>query len=349
MRGPWFNILAIAIVGVALSVVVLHNLAGDSARHLLNVSYDPTRELYQDINGHFVSEYEQQHGQRLAIQQAHGGSSRQARSVIQGQLDADVVTLALPSDVEALHQKGLIADGWSERLPTHSVPYTSTIVFVVRRANPAGIHDWPDLVKPGVGIVTPNPKTSGNGKLSVLAAWGSVIVHGGDDAAAAAYLKDVFHHVVVLGDGARDAAKSFAQDEIGDVHLTWENEALREAGESSGKLEVVYPSVSIRAEPTVAWVDANVARHGTTDIAKAYLAYLFTDPVQELIAQHGYRAENPAVLARHRDHLPDLQLFPVTLLGSDWSTVQTRFFADLGIYDTTVDAIGSAVGGLQGK
>jgi sulfate transport system substrate-binding protein len=251
-------------------------------------------------------------------------------------LEADVVTLALPSDVETLHKRGLIADGWADRLPNHSVPYTSTIVFVVRRGNPKEIHDWPDLIKPDVGIVTPNPKTSGNGKLSVLAAWGSVIYRGGTEAEARAFLKELFKHIVVLGDGARDATNSFALDEIGDVHLTWENEAILETADSGGKLQIVYPPVSIRAEPTVAWVDANVSQHGTEASAKAYLEFLFTDAAQETIARHGYRPLNSQSSARARNQLPDIKLFPITLLGGDWTDVQQRFFSDDGIFDTVV-------------
>jgi sulfate transport system substrate-binding protein len=340
MRTVWLNTFALVAVITSATLVIVRNFEGDKSLALLNVSYDPTRELYQDINEQFVAAYSKQTGSRLAIKQSHGGSSRQASEVISG-LDADVVTLALPSDVESLHKHGLIADGWADRLPNHSVPYTSTIVFVVRKGNPKGIHDWPDLVQPGIGIVTPNPKTSGNGKLSVLAAWGSVIYRGGSDSQAAALLKQILSHVVMLGEGARNATNSFAQDDVGDVHLTWENEALLETADSGGKLEIVYPPVSIRAEPTVAWVDANVRRHSSEEHAKAYLQFLFSDEAQEIIARHGYRPTNEPTLSRHRDQLPAIHLFTITLLGRDWEDVQQRFFGDNGIYDVAINSPGT--------
>jgi sulfate/thiosulfate transport system substrate-binding protein len=340
MRTLWLNTFALIAVLASATLVTVRNFDGDKSLALLNVSYDPTRELYQDINEQFTATYTKQTGHRLTIKQSHGGSSRQAREVIDG-LDADVVTLALPSDVESLHKHGLIADGWADRLPNHSVPYTSTIVFVVRKGNPKGIHDWPDLVQSGVGIVTPNPKTSGNGKLSVLAAWGSVICRGGSDSQAALLLKQILSHIVMLGEGARNATNSFAQDEVGDVHLTWENEALLETADSGGKLEIVYPPVSIQAQPTVAWVDANVCRHGSEERSRAYLQFLFSDEVQEIIARHGYRPINEEVLARHRDQLPAVHLFPITLLGRDWEDVEQRFFADNGIYDVAIDSPGN--------
>jgi sulfate/thiosulfate transport system substrate-binding protein len=311
---------------------VARNIEGDSSNELLNVSYDPTRELFKDLNQQFVAQYAKQTGKKLIIQQSHGGSSRQAQAVIDG-LPADVVTLALRSDVEALHRRGLIADGWADRLPDSSEPYTSTIVFVVRKGNPRGIKDWPDLIRPGVSVITPNPKTSGNGKLSVLAAWGSVIYRGGSEAEALQYLKELYVHVPVLDSGARDATNTFTQEKLGDVHLTWENEALLETEEYRGDLEIVYPPVSIRAEPSVAWVDANVARRKTETYAKAYLEFLFTDQAQESIAQHGYRPINLEILKKHANRLPQIDLFPVTILAKNWDEAQQKFFADAGIFD----------------
>ncbi len=349
MPTPWLNMTALAAVGAAIALVIGGNLESTAGTRLLNASYDPTRELYRDLNRRYAGEFPAGSGQAPAIKQAHGGSSRQARDVASGQLEADVVTLALPSDIETLHKRGLIADGWAERLPNHSSPYSSTIIFVVRHGNPKRIHDWADLTGPGVAVVTPNPATSGNGKLSIIAAWGSVIQRGGDDAAAAAFLVDLVEHVVVLGEGARDASNSFALNDIGDVHLTWENEALREAAESAGKLEVVYPPLSIRAEPAVAWVDANVRRHQTAAQAEAYLRFLFSDAAQEIIAAYGYRPENPVILQRHHDALPDIQLFPITLLGRDWTEVQRRFFSDNGLYDIAVDAARAAQAGSAGN
>jgi len=332
MRTSWLNAMALAAVAIAIALVVARNLGGDASTQLLNVSYDPTRELFQDINQQFVARYFQETGKKLTIQQSHGGSSRQARAVIDG-APADVVTLALSSDVDALRKRGLIAADWAGRLPYHSQPFTSTIVFVVRKGNPRAIKDWPDLIRPGVSVITPNPKTSGNGKLSVLAAWGSVVSRGGTEAQALEYLKQLYQHVPVLDNGARDATNTFTQEKLGDVHLTWENEALLEAAEYRGEVEIVYPPVSIRAEPSVAWVDVNVARRKTEASAKAYLEFLYTDQAQETIAQHGYRPMNPEILKKHSDRLPQIDLFAVTILAKDWDDAQQKFFADNGIFD----------------
>ncbi len=332
MKTNWLNRFALAAVAVAVLLVATHNLDLNTSHELLNVSYAPTGDLYAEINPQFTLAYEKEHGTELTIKQSHGGSSRQARAVIDG-LDADVVTLALPSDVDSLRKRGLIPEGWAERLPNHSQPYTSTIVFVVRKGNPKAIKDWPDLIAPGVEIVTPNPKTSGNGKLSLLAAWGSVIYRGGTEDQARAYIAQLYHHVSVLGTSATDSTASFAYDKIGDIHLTWENEALREVTDAKGELEVVYPPVSIRAEPSVAWVDTNVARHRSEAYAKAYLEFLFTDAAQETIAEQGYRPFNADILKKHLDRLPDLQLFPITLIAKDWDDAQSKFFADNSIFD----------------
>src|ERR1700722_4759608 len=333
MRTFWLNAFAVTAVVIAVTLVVVKNIQGDTSNQLLNVSYDPTRELFQDLNRQFIAQYAQQTGRKLTIQQSHGGSSRQAQAVIDG-LAADVVTLALRSDVEVLRRRGLIADGWSQRLPDDSEPYTSTIVFVVRKGNPRNIKDWPDLVGPGVSVITPNPKTSGNGKLSVLAAWGSILYRGGTEAQALQYLKELYQHVPILDVGARDATNTFTQEKLGDVHLTWENEALLETEEYRGDLEIVYPPVSIRAEPSVAWVDANVARRKTEAYAKAYLEFLFTDQAQETIAEHGYRPINLEILKKHANRLPQIDLFPVTILAKNWDDAQQKFFADSGIFDS---------------
>lgn len=335
MRTAWLNTFALAAVAIAITLVVVKNVGGDPASQLLNVSYDPTRELFQDLNRQFVDKYFKETGKRLTIQQSHGGSTRQARAVIDG-APADVVTLALASDVDALRKRGLIAENWASRLPNHSQPYTSTIVFVVRKGNPKVIKDWPDLIRPGVAVITPNPKTSGNGKLSVLAAWGSVIYRGGTEAQAAEYLKELYQHVPVLDTGARDATNRFTQEKLGDVHLTWENEAILEAAEYKGELEIVYPPVSIRAEPSVAWVDSNVAKRKTETFAKAYLEFLYTDQGQEAIARHGYRPINAEILKKHASDLPPLDLFPVTILAKDWEDAQQKFFGDNGIFDANV-------------
>jgi sulfate transport system substrate-binding protein len=322
---------------LAATLIAAKNLQGDTSQ-ILNVSYDPTRELYTALDAQFVAEYQQRTGVRLEIKQSHGGSSRQAHSVIDGSQKADVVTLALTTDVDALRKRGLIAADWQKRLPNNSEPYTSTIVFVVRKGNPKAIHDWPDLIQGEVAIVTPNPRTSGNGQVSVLAAWGSVTTRGGSEADALAYLKALYRHVAVFDAGARGAATSFAVEKIGDVHLTWENEAWREVAADKDELEIVYPPVSIRAEPAVAWVDANVQGGKTAAEAKAYLEYLFTDAAQETIAKFGYRPINPEILAKYADRLPNIQLFPISAIAKDWDEARERFFGDNGILDAIASA-----------
>jgi sulfate/thiosulfate transport system substrate-binding protein len=330
------NIAAVLGVLVAFGCIFAKNAPVSGGEHLLNVSYDSTRELYQALNGQFVADYEKHTGRQLIIAQSHGGSSRQARTVISGEEAADVVTLGLYSDVDALRKRGLIAAGWVDRLPHHSQPYTSTIVFVVRQGNPKQIHDWPDLLHPGIEVVTPDPKTSGNGKLSVLAAWGAVVVRGGTEADARTYLEHLFEHVPVQDAGARGSATTFTAQEIGDVHLTWENEALREVADSQGRLQLIYPPLSILAEPYVAWVDANVSRHGTQDTARAYLEFLFSDAAQLTIARLGYRPCNEAILQRVGRSLPPIKLFPITAIARDWDDAQEKFFADNGIIDTVM-------------
>ena len=326
------NIAAILAVVIAFGLILAKNSPENPRDTLLNVSYDPTRELYQTLNPVFVAELAEQTGQHLRIEQSHGGSSRQSRAVQNGDEPADVVTLDLYSDIDALRKRGLIADGWADRLPNHSQPYTSTIVFVVRQGNPKDIHDWPDLLRPGVEIITPDPKTSGNGKLSALAAWGSIVTRGGSDVDAKRYLESFYQHVRVLDAGARASASSFALAEIGDVHLTWENEALREVAESSGKLELVYPPVSILAEPYVAWVDANVQKHGSEREARRYLEFLFSDAAQRIMAQLGYRPYKSQFMQSNA-RLASINLFPVTAIARDWADAQEKFFADNGIID----------------
>jgi sulfate/thiosulfate transport system substrate-binding protein len=330
------NLAAVVAVLVAFGLIVAKNIPASAGDRLLNVSYDPTRELYRDLNDLFVADYQKHTGRHLTVVQSHGGSSRQARAVISGEEPADVVTLGLYSDVDALRKRGLIASGWADRLPNHSQPYTSTIVFVVRQGNPKDIKDWPDLLRAGLEIITPNPKTSGNGKLSALAAWGAIVSRGGSEADARAYLENFYEHVPVLDEGARGAATTFAVLEIGDVHLTWENEALREVAEAKGKLQIVYPPVSILAEPCVAWVDANVARNGTEQAARAYLEFLFSDEAQEVMARLGYRPYKQEILQRTGRHLPPITLFPITAIARDWDDAQEKFFAENGIIDAVM-------------
>lgn len=341
---PWLSIGAIAAVAVAVTLVGVKNVQGDTDRQILNVSYDPTRELYLQLNQQFIANYQHENNTRLQVKQSHGGSSRQARSVIEGQQDADVVTLGLFTDIDSLRKRGLIADGWQNRLPHHSQPYYSTIVFVVRRGNPKAIHDWPDLVKPGVEVITPDPRTSGNGKLSALAAWGATTTRGGTGAAAHAYLEALYHHTTRLDSGARGAATSFVVEKLGDVQLTWENEAIRELADTPGELEIVYPPVSILAEPYVAWVDRNVARHHSERYARAYLDYLFTDSAQEIVAQAGYRPVNAVIAGKYANRLKPIKLFNVTDIARDWDDANHTFFDDNGIIDTVIAPAGTAAG-----
>lgn len=303
-----------------------------TAIELLNVSYDPTRELWREINGQFARHFEEQSGRPIDIKQSHGGSASQARAVIDG-LDADVVTLALWSDTDAIRKRGLLREDWDKQFPNRSLPYFSTIVFVVRRGNPKQVHDWPDLVKAGVQVITPNPKTSGNGKLSFLAAWGSVLERGGSENEARQFVAELYRHAPVLDTGARGATTTFAQKGIGDVHLTWENEAHLEVRESQGELELVYPPKSIRAEPHVAVVDSNVDRRGTRDAAEAYLRFLYTAAAQETIARHFYRPIDPQVAARHARTFGEIELFPITAIVPDFGTAQEKFFAEGAIFD----------------
>jgi sulfate transport system substrate-binding protein len=320
---------SVALIGVAKTA----DAAGPQSVTLLNVSYDPTRELWRDVNEHFVAAYKAQAGVALTINQSHGGSTTQARAVIDG-LEADVVSLASYIDTNAIAKRGLIRAGWADRLPNHSLPYTSTIVFVVRKGNPWKIHDWPDLVRSGIDIVTPNPKTSGNGYLSFFSAWGSVVVRGGTEEQAQAFVTELYKHVPVLDSGARGATTTFVQKRIGDVHLAWENEARLEVAEAKGALEIVYPPISILAEPFVALVDANVDREaGHRAAAEAYLKYLYTDEGQEIIAKHFYRPTNEAVLKAHADDFPEIQRFPITAIAPGWEEAQKRFVGDGGVFD----------------
>jgi sulfate/thiosulfate transport system substrate-binding protein len=309
--------------------------AGDKPKslELLNVSYDPTRELWRALNATFISQYRKEAHVQLEIKQSHGGSSTQARAVIDG-LEADVVTLALWSDTDAIRKKGLIAENWEQRLLHRALPYVSTIVFVVRKGNPKGIKDWPDLVQPGIAIITPNPKTSGNGQLSFYAAWGSVVLRGGSREDAIAYVTKLYQQVPVFDSGARGATTTFVQKGIGDVHLAWENEAHLEVREANGTLELVYPPLSIRAEPHVAVVDANVDRKGTRAAAEAYLQFLYTDEAQETIAKHYYRPTHEAILKKHRDTFPEMRLFVVTDIGESWDDVRKKLVGDSGVFDT---------------
>ncbi len=301
---------------------------------LLNVSQDPTRELYAEINKVFSASWQKSSGQKLTIRTSHGGSGAQARSVIDG-LEADVVTLALQSDIDAIAKRsGRVAADWQTKMPNHGVPYTSTILFVVRRGNPKGIHDWADLIKPGVTIVTPNPKTSGGARWNYLAAWGYALrANGGDTAKARAFVAELFHHTPVLDSGARGATISFARRKQGDVLLAWEDDALLATKVfDPGALEIVVPSISIKAEPVVALVDQVVDRRGTRAPAEAYLKFLYSPKGQEIIARHHYRPIDPAVAAMHVDDFPKLEMFDIDSFGG-WKKATADHFADGGIFD----------------
>ena len=315
-----------------LALAWIGSAHAEQSIELLNVSYDPTRELWRQLNDAFEVSYVKTSHTAVVVKQSHGGSSAQARAVIDG-LEADVVTLALHPDTDAVRKAGLINEGWQKRLPNDSVPYTSTIVFVVRKGNPKGIKDWPDLVKPGIQIITPSPKTSGNGKLSFLSAWGSVIQRGGSDPAALEYVTKLYKQVPVLDSGARGSTTTFGQKKIGDVHLTWENEAHLEVDEAKGALEIVYPPISIEATPPVAVVDANAKRHKTEAVAEAYMKYVFTPEAQEIVAKNFYRPTAPDVLKRHAADFPAIKMFPITAIARDWDDAFDKFFGEGKIFD----------------
>jgi sulfate/thiosulfate transport system substrate-binding protein len=302
---------------------------------ILNVSYDPTRELYEDYNAVFAKYWKAKTGQDLTIKQSHGGSGKQARAVIDG-LEADVVTLGLAYDIDAIaaNAKVLPAD-WQKRLPDNSTPYTSTIVLLVRKGNPKHIKDWDDLTRSDVSVITPNPKTSGGARWNYLAAWGYALRRNhGDQGKARDFVAAIYKNVPVLDSGARGATTTFVEREIGDVLIAWENEALvalKEFGKD--KFEVVYPSVSVLAEPPVALVDKIAARHGTTQVAQAYLEYLYSDEGQEVIARNFYRPRLKSVAEKYRSQFPDLPLFTVDDTFGGWQNAQKTHFADGGVFD----------------
>jgi sulfate transport system substrate-binding protein len=300
---------------------------------LLNVSYDPTRELYQEVNAAFAQHWRKTKGQDVAIKQSHGGSGAQARAVIDG-LEADVVTLALAYDIDAVQQSGLIDSGWQARLPQNSAPYTSTIVFLVRKGNPKGIRDWSDLVKPGVGVITPNPKTSGGARWNYLAAWEYAKRQpGGSDDSARAFIAQLFRNVPVLDSGARGATTTFVQRGIGDVLLAWENEAYLALKESKGAIEIVVPQLSILAEPPVAIVDKVVDRKKTRAAAEAYLQFLYSPEGQDIVARHHYRPRDPEVAKKYEATFSRLKLFTIDQAFGGWQPAQKIHFADGGTFD----------------
>ena len=325
------------LLGVVLSSAAwLPTTAQAAEIELLNVSYDPTRELYAEVNERFAAEWKQQTGESLKIRASHGGSGKQARSVIDG-LEADVVTLALSVDIDAIAQNAkLLPANWQSRLPHNSSPYTSTIVLLVRKGNPKNIRDWGDLARPGVAVITPNPKTSGGARWNYLAAWAWASKEYRDGAKVVEFMAKVFKNVPVLDSGARGAATTFVERGIGDVLIAWENEALLtlNQGDTRSKFEIVVPSLSIKAEPPVAWVDKNVAKHGTRKQAEAYLRFLYSEQGQRLAAKHFYRPSEPGkVPAAVRARFPDIPRVTIDGAFGSWKKAQAEHFADGGFFD----------------
>jgi sulfate/thiosulfate transport system substrate-binding protein len=317
---------------IALSLLSQAAIAADVS--LLNVSYDPTRELYQDYNAAFAKQWKAKTGDNVTVKQSHGGSGKQARTVIDG-LEADVVTLGLAYDIDAIAERGLVKPDWQKRLQHNSSPYTSTIVFLVRKGNPKGIKDWGDLVKPGVSVITPNPKTSGGARWNYLAAWGYARkLPGATDASAQAFVTKLFKNVPVLDSGARGATTTFVERGIGDVLLAWENEALLAIKElGPNKVDIVAPSVSILAEPPVALVDKVADKHGTRKVAEAYLQYLYSDEGQEIAAKNYYRPTAEKTLKKYAAQYPKVKLFTIDEVSGNWAKTQKTHFADGGLFD----------------
>src|SRR5262245_7176654 len=317
----------------ALSALIPSAAFADS--YLLIVSYDPTRELYQELNEALAKQWQAKTGETITIQQSHGGSGKQARSVIDG-LEADVVTLALAYDIDEIASKGgLLAADWQKRFPHNSSPYTSTIVFLVRKGNPKQIKDWNDLVRSGISVITPNPKTSGGARWNYLAAWGYALrKQGGNDQSAKTFVSQLYKNVPVLDSGARGSTTTFVERGIGDVLIAWENEALLAMKElGPDKFQIVNPSVSILAEPPVSVVDKIAAKHKTTEVAKAYLEYLYSDVGQNIAAKHFYRPSKSEILAKYASQFPNIKLFSINEVFGSWKNAQEKHFADGGIFD----------------
>ncbi len=324
------KITRIALLGLAF---VLAPVPRSHGQELLNVSYDPTREFYTEFNAAFARHWKEKSGKEITINASHGGSSKQARAVIDG-LEADVVTLALAADIDAIAESGLIAKDWQKRLEKNSAPYQSTLGFLVRKGNPKGIKNWDDLAKDGVAVITPNPKTSGVARWNFLAAWGWALeTYGGDEAKVTEYISRLFKNVPVLDSGARGASTTFIERGIGDVLINWENELLLATKEGGDQFEIVVPSLSILAEPTVAVVDKNVDKNGTREVAEAYLQFLYSEEGQNLAGKHFFRPSNPEILAKYASQYPDLKLFTIDEVFGGWGPATKKFFEDDGVFD----------------
>jgi sulfate/thiosulfate-binding protein len=325
----------VVLLAVMLGVFASFGMQASAEVDFLNVSYDPTRELYQDYNEFFAKQWEAKTGEKLKIDQSHGGSGKQARAVIDG-LEADVVTLALSGDVNSLYEKGnLIPKSWQSRLPNNSCPYTSTIVFLVKKGNPKSIKDWDDLARDGISVITPNPKTSGGARWNFLAAWAYALKKfGGDEAKATAFVAKIYKNAPVLDTGARGSTTTFVERGIGDVLIAWENEAFLAVEQlGQGKFEIVVPSISILAEPPVAVVDTVVRQKGTGKVAQAYLETLYTPEAQEIIAKHHYRPSDATVAQKYAAKFPQLEMVTIDKEFGGWPAAQKKFFADGGVFD----------------
>ena len=338
MSSPSHTRRNIHVIAAAITVVISAGALAPSLAHakevsLLNVSYDPTRELYQEYNAAFAKYWKAKTGDVVTVKASHGGSGKQARSVIDG-LEADVVTLALAYDIDAIADKGLLATDWQKKLKGNSAPYTSTIVFLVRKGNPKNLKDWGDLIKPGVGVITPNPKTSGGARWNYLAAWGYELKKTKSEAKAKDFVGRVYGNVPVLDSGARGSTVTFAERGQGDVLLTWENEAhlaLKEFG--TEKFDIVYPPSSVYAEPPVAVVDKNVNKKGTRSVAQAYVEYLYSDEGQDIAGRNFYRPTDAKAAAKYAKQFPKINLFKIDDLFGGWSQAQKTHFADGGVFD----------------
>lgn len=327
-----FSTLKLGVVAALISITAVHA----SAKDFLNVSYDPTRELYEDFNKQFGQYWKSRTGQDINFKQSHGGSGKQARAVIDG-LDADVVTLALAADIDAIADKtNLLPKDWQKKFPQNSTPYTSTIVFLVRKSNPKGIKDWGDLVKPGVDIITPNPKTSGGARWNYLGAWAWAKHKYGSDAKAQEFVRQIYKQTKVLDSGARGATTTFAERGIGDVLLAWENEAYLAVREQPGKFEIITPSLSILAEPPVAIVEKNAQKDGNLNLAKGYLNFLYSPQGQEIAAKNYYRPRNASVLKKYSTTFKPLKLVTIDKEFGGWTKVQKQHFDNGGIFDQIV-------------